>query len=133
MMKLHNLSLKVTVIWTPGSKIEVIDVVSDEAVKKKYKAEPLPESFARNLDTIEKAREWLTNPNHWTDTEIVILTWVGLIPFVNRHHGERLLNEPWDNGIPWVVVTEQKRRRSKKERGETLDEPDLCPPEASDI
>ena len=89
----------------------------------KSSTNPLPESFGRNLDTLEKARLWLTNPHNWHPGTFAILKWNGLLCSVRQDHGERLLREPWDDGLPWCVVFEQRKRRSKSDAGETLDEP----------
>jgi hypothetical protein len=88
---------------------------------------PLPESFGRNLDTITKARQWLTNPHNWFESELFILKWDGLLPRISRKHGMRLRTETWDDGLPWCAVFEQKQRRTKKERGEALEESESGP------
>jgi hypothetical protein len=74
--------------------------------------EPLPESFGRNLDTLEKARLWLTNPHNWHSSHLFILKWNGLIPTVDAEHGRRLIAEPWDDGLPWAAVYGQMEVRS---------------------
>lgn len=84
--------------------------------------QPLPESFGRSLDTMEKARLWLTNPHNWHDTNHFVLKWNGLSCTVNKRHGKRLIMEPWDNGLPWCAVYEQQRRRNKNAAGEPLEE-----------
>ena len=86
--------------------------------------DPLPESFGRSLDTLEKARQWLTNPHNWHESTLFIIRWNGLIPTVSRKHGMRLQREWWDDGLPWCVVTEQRSRRSRKDQGIPLEESD---------
>ena len=71
----------------------------------------LSEDFGRNLDTLEKARLWLTNPHNWHDSRLFILKWDGLLCTVNREHGARLIQETWDDGLPWSVVYTQKQIR----------------------
>lgn len=83
---------------------------------------PLPDSFGRNLDTLEKARLWLTNPHNWHSSKLFILKWDGLNVSVTEEIALRLIREPWDNGLPAVVVSMQKKRRSRKERGESMEE-----------
>ena len=83
--------------------------------------QPLPESFGRNLDTLEKARQWLTNPHNWHLGTLAILKWNGLLCTIRQDHGERLLKEPFDGGLPWCVVTEQRARRQRGEKGEPID------------
>jgi len=84
---------------------------------------PLPESFGRNLDTLEKARLWLINPHNWHGGSLFILKWNGLLCTVMKEHGERLLREPEDMGLPWCAVYGQKERRKKGDRGESMDDP----------
>lgn len=80
---------------------------------------PLSASFARNLDTVEKAREWLTNPCSWRDGGLFILKWDGLVPYVSKEHGKRLRIETWDNDIPITVVrTQMKIREGTKVQDE---------------
>lgn len=74
--------------------------------------EPLPVEFGKRLDTVERAREWLTNPHNWHESNMMILRWDGNLCTVCRRHGERLIREPWDNGLPEVVVREQMRLKS---------------------
>lgn len=95
----------------------------DDPVPTKQGTEPLPEHFGRNLDTLEKARRWLTNPHNWHDSKLFILKWDGLLCTVMREHAVKLLREPWDDGLPWCVVYEQTRRKRRTERGETMEEP----------
>jgi hypothetical protein len=119
--------------------LKVIDYLDRDDVKVEQhptitNTKPLPEAFGRNLDTLEKARLWLTNPHNWHDSKLFIMKWNGLLCTVSRDHGERLLRETWDNGLPWCAVWEQKTRRNKSERGETMEEPETPatgePPEA---
>jgi len=72
---------------------------------------PLSREFGRNLYTLADARVWLTHPANWHSSHLYILRWDGPYVTVMREHGERLLRETWDDGLPWVVVVEQERRR----------------------
>jgi len=85
--------------------------------------EPLPADFGRELDTLEKARLWLTNPHNWHETRIHILKWDGLLCTVNREHGERLIREPWDIGLPFAAASEQRLRRARNQQGVPMDDP----------
>lgn len=96
----------------------------------KQNTQPLPESFGRNLDTLEKARLWLTNPHNWHSSRLFILKWNGLLCSVSQEHGERLIREPEDNGLPWCVVIGQHTRRSRLDLGEPMDDPSSPPEEA---
>lgn len=92
--------------------LRIVDYMdSPEERREATEPEELPESFGRNLDTIEKARRWLTNPRNWFTSELFILRWDGLLPRISRRHGERLVRETWDDGLPWVVVREQRLLR----------------------
>ena len=88
-------------------KITIEDVVEEK--REPLQKDPLPEEFGRNLDTVERARKWLTNPHNWFEGRVFILRWEGLVPKISSYHGQRLAHEVWDNGIPWVVVREQLR------------------------
>lgn len=88
---------------------------------------PLPEQFGRNLDTLEKARLWLTNPHNWHTSKLFILKWSGLLCTVNEEYGRRLVDEPGDDGLPWCVVHGQKQRRMRGEAGEPMEEPEAIP------
>lgn len=92
-------------------KFEIIDLDEDKQEIEVQK-DPLPIEFGRNLDTVEKARKWLTNPHTWRDSNTYIIYWDGIVPHISSHHGRRLLEETWDNGLPEVVVREQRRIRS---------------------
>jgi hypothetical protein len=83
---------------------------------------PLPESFGRDLDTLEKARLWLTNPHNWHTGKLFILKWNGLLCSIMEEHGKRLLDNPQDNGLPWCAVYGQKQRRERGIRGEPLED-----------
>lgn len=105
-------------------ELVIIDYLDSPETAPEVVTEKLPETFGYNLDTIEKARRWLTNPQNWFKSELFILKWDGLIPRISERHGRRLIAEPWDDGLPWTVVYEQKQRRSKKDRGEEIEEKD---------
>lgn len=91
-------------------------------IPTRFDTKPLPESFGRNLDTLEKARQWLTNPHNWHHTRLFILQWNGLLPTVSEEHGKRLIREPWDSGLPWCAVYGQRTRRQRGERGLPLED-----------
>jgi hypothetical protein len=95
------------------SKLVIIDY-KDNPEEKKEIVEQLPPDFGYNLDTIEKARKWLTNPKNWFRSELFILKWDGIVPRISEKHGQRLINEPWDDGLPWAAVYGQKMLRNKR-------------------
>lgn len=92
-------------------KLLIVDISGESTAKQNVQVEKLSDDFGRNLDTIAKARKWLTNPYNWHDGNIFIIKWDGLLCTVSRAHGQRLVDEPWDNGLPEVVVREQIRIR----------------------
>lgn len=97
-----------------GRKLLIVDVTDGvESVRPHTKeaAPKLSEEFGRNLDTVAKARQWLTNPHNWHEGQMFILKWDGLLCTISRTHGMRLVQEPNDNGLPEVVVREQYRLR----------------------
>jgi hypothetical protein len=85
--------------------------------------EPLSEDFGRNLDTLEKARLWLTNPHNWHQSSLFIMKWNGLLCSVSREHGQRLLAEPWDDGLPWAAVYGQRQIREGRAAASGSNEP----------
>ena len=102
--------------------LTIIDYVDDPNHKAPESPPPLLESFGYGLDTVQKARQWLTNPQNWFKSNLFIIKWDGLLPRICEQHGQRLINEPWDDGLAHTVMVEQRKRRTKKDRGETLDE-----------
>lgn len=104
------------------SKLTILDQVNNPQNIVPEPTEELPDSFGYGLDTVEKARRWITNPKNWFKSELFILRWDGLLPRVCERHGKRLLNEPWDNGLAELVVMEQANRRRKKDIGEDLEQ-----------
>ena len=94
--------------------------------------EPLSEDFGRNLDTLEKARLWLTNPHNWHESRLFTLKWDGLLCTVMREHGERLIQEPWDNGLPWAAVYGQRALRAARLAGSGSNEPSTAQEPTSD-
>ncbi len=111
---------------TSTQTFPIIDYLDEGQVVKepptKRNTDPLPESFGRNLDTLEKARLWLTNPHNWHTSKLFILKWNGLLCTVNEEHGRRLIEETWDDGLPWCVAYGQERRRRRGEAGEEMEE-----------
>ena len=104
-------------------KFTIEDYVDNPAVvQQKEEALPLPFGLGYELDTVEKARQWLTHPSNWFKSGLFILKWDGLVPRIAETHGKRLIAEPYDDGLPSVVVFEQRRRRTKKDRGESIEE-----------
>ncbi len=93
---------------TKKRRIYITDVIGDAFV---LQSDPLPRDFGLNLNTVAKARQWLTNPHNWKGSETLSIKWDGLVPFVCKRRGLRLAMEPWDNGLPEVVVIEQNRLR----------------------
>lgn len=94
-------------------KLDIVDYTDSKEKVQVETPKPLPESLGYNLDTIEKARQWLINPQNWFKSELFILRWEGLIPKISERHGRRLIAEPWDDGLPWTVVYEQKKLRAR--------------------
>jgi hypothetical protein len=60
---------------------------------------------------VADARRWLTHPSNWFESELFIIKWDGLVPRISRRHGQRLLDEPWDDGLPEVVLRQQREAR----------------------
>jgi hypothetical protein len=87
--------------------------VSKETVSRKIFSkedfEPLSEEFGKNLNTIDDAKKWLTNPHNWHTSNLFVIKWNGLLCTVNERFGQRLVDEPNDIGLLKVVVTEQLR------------------------
>lgn len=110
---------------TEFKSFPIIDYADDPNYKKTETPPPLPDSQGYELDTIEKARTWLTNPNNWFRSKLFILKWEGLIPRVSEEHGRRLIEEPWDDGLPWAAMHGQAQRRAKRDRGEELDQKEV--------
>ena len=79
--------------------------------------EPLPEEFGRNLDTLERARQWLSNPHNWHTSKLYILRWNGLLCTVQDERAKRMIAEPWDDGLPWAAVYGQREIRSGRASG----------------
>lgn len=103
--------------------LDIIDLPPDPVFE--LQKDPLPREFGLDLSTVARARQWLTNPHNWHDGNIFILRWDGLVPTVNRTHGMRLVEEPWDDGLPLVVVMEQRRLRQggrREDEGQGEDE-----------
>ena len=93
-------------------------VYNDGPIPSRSNTAPLPDSFGRNLDTLEKARLWLTNPHNWHSSKLFILKWDGMNVTISETHGMRLIREHWDNGLPWSV----KMTQARKKRGESMEE-----------
>ena len=109
---------------------EIIDETNNASRKNDVQnVERLSDSFGRNLDTVEKARQWLINPHNWHDSKLFILKWDGLLCTVMEEHGRRLIDNPDDMGLPWAVTFGQKRRRERGIRGETLEDQEILPSE----
>ena len=88
----------------------------------KENTQPLPEAFGRNLDTLEKARLWLTNPHNWHESRLFVLKWDGLIPTIDVQHAKMLLENPQDDGLPWAAMYGQAKRRERGARGEQMED-----------
>ena len=105
----------------------IIDDTEGNNHKVENNIDKLSDHFGRNLDTLEKARLWATNPNNWHEGKLFLVKWDGLLCTVSREVGLRLQVETWDNGIPWAIMYGQSVRRAKRERGEELDEREVAP------
>jgi len=104
---------------------ETIGEKHTEQFPTKQNTQPLPEKFGRNLDTLEKARQWLINPHNWHGGSLFILKWDGLLCTVMKEHGIKLIKNPADLGLPWCVVQAQIKRKNKSDKGESMDDLEL--------
>ncbi len=98
-------------------RLFIVDVDGSEAEAKPTRVlqtGSLSEEFGRNLDTIEKARQWLTHPQNWHVSKMFIVKWNGLLPTLNKEHALRLIDEPHDTGLPQVVVVHQRDLKNGK-------------------
>lgn len=113
----------------PLRKLAIIDIEGDVTaprakIPKKEEVEKLSEDFGRNLDTIAKARQWLTNPHNWHKSDMYVIKWDGLLTTINRRHAIEMLNSVNDNFLVEVVIREQMRlkRGGKKYDDEIVKE-----------
>lgn len=75
--------------------------------------------WGRDLNTVDKARAWLTDPRNWFEERTHIIKWDGIVPKVSSLHGRRLIQEYWDDGLAVVVVVGQRNiRNGQKEKEE---------------
>lgn len=98
--------------------IVVDSPMTEVAYPTKADTKPLPPEFGRNLDTLAKARQWLTNPHNWHKSDMWILKWDGLLVTINERHAQNLIVNPSDNGLPECVLIEQYRLRQGGKRFE---------------
>ena len=103
-------------------KLIIRDCTENDTKAPVIQKEKLPDEFGRNLDTVAKARQWLTNPHNWHEGFSWIIRWNGLLPTVNSTHGMRLVNEPWDDSLPLVVVRQQYDIRNGKKEPDQFDQ-----------
>lgn len=92
-------------------KIVDVDIEKPSSLVSKKNTPPLSEDFGKNLDTVAKARAWLTNPHNWHESHMSIIKWNGLLCTVNREVAMELLDSPHDNGLPEVIFRDQIRIR----------------------
>lgn len=105
-------------------RLTIVDVESAEVqilIPDKKNTEPLPREFGADLGTITRARQWLSNPHNWHEGDIFVLKWDGLVPSVSRSRAIRMIREPWNEGLPEVVVREQMRLRRGGRKDEEQD------------
>lgn len=70
------------------------------------------ELYGKNLDTVAKARAWLMDRRNWFKGQMWIIRWDGLTPTITEKHGQELLDNPDDDGLPEVVIRHQQDVRS---------------------
>lgn len=94
----------------------------DGPLPTKQNTQPLSPEFGRELITLERARQWLTNPHNWHDSRLFVLHWNGLLCTINKEHAARIIREWWDDGLPWAACYQQRRRKLRGDRNESMDE-----------
>jgi hypothetical protein len=98
------------------TNIKIIDIPGDPFYAPGPKP---PASLGSNLDTVEKARTWLTHPSNWFKSTLFIVKWDGYVPYINAKHARDLLANPSDDFMLRVIMTHQKML---KDRGQPEDE-----------
>lgn len=82
--------------------------------------------YGRDLSTVARARAWLTDSRNWFSGQMYIIKWDGIVPKICSNQGQKLIDEPWDNGLPEVVAVGQRNiREGKREKEEDTDPSDV--------
>jgi hypothetical protein len=90
------------------------DEVFEKRTTNKWEVRRLPDDFGRNLDSVDKAYEWLVNPHNWFESTLDIVRWNGVIPTISKSRGELLARQPYDTGFPEVIMMLQRRHKAGK-------------------
>lgn len=67
-----------------------------------------------NLETVSGMCKWLSHPKNWKKTELLIIGWNGLIPWISYNHAWKLApgcSEGHD--LIMAILSERSRRRTK--------------------
>lgn len=76
---------------------------------------PVPEDA--DLDTLRGLEAWLTHPANWRKTDLFIVGWEGLVPWLSQSHAWKLAPECNDRqGLLEVILYERRHRRLRGQR-----------------
>lgn len=82
---------------------------------------PLPTEI--NLDTIEGIEKWLMHPSNWKDTDLYVIGWNGLVPWISANHAWRLAPDCHDRkSLILVVLIERRRRKFRSQDNQIIEE-----------
>lgn len=87
---------------------------------------PGPIPTEPDLDTLAGLREWLSHPANWKKTELFVVGWNGLTPWISSHHAWKLAPDSAHGQSLLEVILWDRRKRKSRPRP---DDPEEAKPE----
>lgn len=91
--------------------------------QRRREADPGPLREGLDLDRIADLDEWLSHPASWVRTELFVIQWSGLVPYLSRAHAWKMAPGSGDRkAMLEVILCERGRRKMKAQVVGTEDE-----------
>ena len=96
-------------------KVTLVELPPDPVVDRR---DPPPIELGRDLKSIEDAHRWLSHPSNWIKSQLFIIKWDGVVPYIEESRGMELLREGFDKSILLSVISQQRERKSREDPDE---------------
>lgn len=75
-----------------------------------------------DLETVSGIHQWLSHPSNWKNTDVFIIGWNGLYPWISERHAWKFAPNCKDGKeLAEIVLYDRNKRRARHKKNDNVD------------